>query len=104
MTKAAVIQLTRSLAAELGPRGVRVNAVAPGYVETAMTSRVWTGADGTIDAEARARAIDARAAGSPLGRTGRAEDIAWTMLFLASDASGFYTGQVLRPNGGVYMS
>jgi 3-oxoacyl-[acyl-carrier protein] reductase len=104
MTKAAVIQLTRSLAAELGPRGVRVNAVAPGYVETAMTSRVWTGSDGTIDEGARARAIDARAAGSPLGRTGSTEDIAWTMLFLASDVSGFYTGQVLRPNGGVYMS
>lgn len=104
MTKAAVIQLTRSLAAELGPKDVRVNAVAPGYVETAMTSRVWTGPDGSVDEEARSRAISARAAGSPLGRTGRPEDIAWTMLFLASDASSFYTGQVLRPNGGVHMS
>ncbi len=104
MTKAAVIQLTRTLAAELGPKGVRVNAVAPGYVETPMTSRAWTTEDGTVDETARRNVLDSRAAGSPLGQVGTAEDIAWTMLFLASDASGFYTGQVLRPNGGVHMA
>jgi 3-oxoacyl-[acyl-carrier protein] reductase len=104
MTKAAVIQLTRTLAAELGPRGVRVNAVAPGFVETAMTSRNWTRPDGTVDEEARALTLDRLGSQSPLGITGVPEDIAWAMLYLAADTSRFITGQVLRPNGGVYMA
>jgi 3-oxoacyl-[acyl-carrier protein] reductase len=104
MTKAAVIQLTRTLAVELGPKGVRANAVAPGFVETPMTRRVWTAPDGTVDADRRAEVLGLRAGQSPLGITGTPEDIAWSMLFLAVDASRFMTGQVLRPNGGVHMA
>lgn len=104
MTKAGVIQLTRTAAAELGPAGVRVNAVAPGYVESPMTRRAWTAPDGTVDEERRAGVLAQRSAQSPLGMVGTAEDIAWSMLFLASDASRFMTGEVLRPNGGVHMA
>ncbi|HZP29203.1 MAG TPA: SDR family oxidoreductase [Acidimicrobiia bacterium] len=104
MTKAGVIQLTRVAAAELGPAGVRANVVAPGYVETPMTSRVWTGADGAVDEEKRSDLLGQRAAQSPLGITGDTSDIAYAMLYLAVDASRFMTGQVLRPNGGVHMA
>jgi 3-oxoacyl-[acyl-carrier protein] reductase len=104
MTKAAVIQLTRVVAAELGPRGIRANAVAPGFVETPMTMRNWTKADGTVDAEKRAQLLGARSAQSPLATTGEPTDIAYAMLYLAADASRFMTGEVLRPNGGVHMA
>ncbi|HVM63833.1 MAG TPA: SDR family oxidoreductase, partial [Acidimicrobiales bacterium] len=104
MSKAAVIQLTRVVAAELGPKGVRANAVAPGFIETPMTKRNWTNADGTVDQDKRAQLLGARGAQSPLGTTGEPTDIAYAMLYLAVDASRFMTGQVLRPNGGVYMA
>ncbi len=104
MTKAAVIHLTRTVAAELGLRGVRANAVAPGFIETPMTQRNWTNPDGTVDEPRRAELLAQRAAQSPLGMTGEADDIAYAMLYLASSASKFMTGQVLRPNGGVYMA
>jgi len=104
MTKAAVIQLTRTVAAELGPRGVRANAVAPGFIDTPMTQRNWTRPDGTVDEARRADTLGQRAAQSPLGVTGEPQDIAYAMLYLASDASRFMTGQVVRPNGGVYMA
>ena len=104
MTKAGVVQLTRTVAAELGPKGVRANVVAPGFIETPMTQRVWTNEDGSIDEEKRAQVMGLRGAQSPLGTTGQPEDIAWSMLFLAADASRFMTGEVLRPNGGVVMA
>jgi len=104
MTKAAVVQLTRTVAAELGPRGVRANAVAPGFVESPMTSRNWIRPDGSVDEEARERVLDRPRSQSPLGTVGTPQDIAWSMLFLAADASRFMTGQVLRPNGGVHMA
>lgn len=104
MTKAGVIQLTRVAAAELGPKGVRVNAVAPGFTDTPMTQRNWTDPDGTINQERRAAAVSVRAAGSPLGIIGEPIDIAMAMLYLAADASRFMTGEVLRPNGGVHMA
>jgi 3-oxoacyl-[acyl-carrier protein] reductase len=104
MTKAGVIQLSRVAAAEFGPFGVRVNAVSPGYVETPMTSRVWTVADGSIDQSKRAETIAAISARSPLGVIGDTRDIAQAILYLASDASRFITGQVLRPNGGSHMA
>jgi 3-oxoacyl-[acyl-carrier protein] reductase len=104
MTKAGVVQLTRTVAAELGPKGIRANAVAPGFIETPMTKRVWTNEDGSIDEEKRAQVLGLRGQQSPLGVTGQPEDIAWSMLFLAADASRFMTGEVLRPNGGVVMA
>ena len=104
MTKAAVIHLTRTAAVELGPAGVRANAVAPGFIDTAMTQRAWRDGDGAIDDARRSEVLAARAEQSPLGVTGEPVDIAWAMLYLAADASRFVTGQVLRPNGGVYMA
>nr|WP_107430967.1 SDR family NAD(P)-dependent oxidoreductase [Streptomyces lydicus] len=95
VTKAAVVQLTRTLATEAGRHGIRVNAVAPGWVRTAMTER--------HSAEARQQAERPMIRRSPLGRVGEPEDIAHAVLHLASDASSFTTGQILRPNGGVAM-
>ena len=99
-----MIHLTRIAAAELGPLGIRANAVAPGYVETPMTRRVWVDADGTVDEAKRTETLNARGAQAALGVTGDPTDIAHAMLYLATDASKFTTGQVLRPNGGVYMA
>ncbi|MDX2647556.1 SDR family NAD(P)-dependent oxidoreductase [Streptomyces sp. PA03-1a] len=103
VSKAAVVQLTRTLATELGPRGVRANAVAPGFIRTPMTSHHGTGPDGLFDERAQARAEEALVRAAPLGRVGDPQDVAHTVLFLASDASAFTTGQILRPNGGVVM-
>jgi 3-oxoacyl-[acyl-carrier protein] reductase len=103
MAKAAVVQLTRVLATEMGPLGVRANAVAPGFVETAMTSRRYTTSDGAVDEAHRRAVLDAVARSTPLRTVGRPEDIAHAVLYLASDASRFVTGQIVRPNGGVAM-
>jgi NAD(P)-dependent dehydrogenase (short-subunit alcohol dehydrogenase family) len=88
MTKAALVQLTKVLAHEVGEHAVRVNAVAPGYVRTAMTDR-------SMD--------EGMATYTPLRTVGEPDDIAYAVLYLASDASRFMTGQILRPNGGVAM-
>jgi 3-oxoacyl-[acyl-carrier protein] reductase len=104
MTKAGVIQLTRAAAAELGPQGVRANVVAPGFVETPMTARHWTNPDGSVREDERASTMARMTGNAPLREPGTAQDIAWAMLYLAADASRFMTGQVLRPNGGVYMA
>ncbi|CAM5438708.1 SDR family oxidoreductase OS=Streptomyces alboniger OX=132473 GN=CP975_26565 PE=3 SV=1 [Streptomyces alboniger] len=93
--KAAVVQLTKTLATEVGPHGIRVNAVAPGWVRTPMTDR--------HDREARASTEKIMKRMAPLGRVGEPEDVAHAVLYLASDASSFTTGQILRPNGGVAM-
>jgi 3-oxoacyl-[acyl-carrier protein] reductase len=103
LTKAAVMMVTRSTAFEGGEHGVRANAIAPGWIETPMVSHYWTNDDGTFDEERKRAIIETRAQQSPLRRTGEPEDITWAMLYLASDASRFMTGQVLRPNGGVVM-
>ncbi|MEU9287817.1 SDR family NAD(P)-dependent oxidoreductase [Streptomyces sp. NPDC048275] len=94
VTKAAVVQLTKTLATEIGPYGIRVNAVAPGWTRTPMTDR---------HGEAQARTEAAMARLSPLDRVGEPEDVAHAVLYLAGDASAFTTGQILRPNGGVAM-
>jgi 3-oxoacyl-[acyl-carrier protein] reductase len=90
--KAGLIGLTRSLAREFGPRGVRINAVAPGMTVTEMTAEL-------LDSETgRARLRD-----MPLGRYGRADEVADTVIFLLSDAASLYLGQTLNPNAGGYM-
>jgi 3-oxoacyl-[acyl-carrier protein] reductase len=103
MAKAAVVQLTRTLAMEVAGRGVRVNAVAPGYVLTGMTARHFRNPDGTIDTEGMRSVIEPMRKRNPLGRIGEPEDIGWAVLYLASDASRYMTGQILRPNGGASM-
>lgn len=103
VSKAGVAQLSRNLAVEWGPRGVRVNAVAPGFIITGMTGRNFTSADGTVDEERKAATLGPMAKASPLGLVGEPEDVAMAVLYLACDASRFVTGQILRPNGGVGM-
>jgi len=90
--KAGLIGLTRSLAKEFGPRGVRVNAVAPGMTVTDMTG------DLAESEEGRRRLRD-----MPLGRFGRADEVADAVIFLLSDAASLFLGQTLNPNGGGYM-
>ena len=90
--KAGLIGLTRALAKEFGPRGIRVNAVAPAVTVTEMTTDL-------IDSdEGRRRLRD-----MPLGRFGRADEVADAVIFLLSDASALFLGQTLNPNAGGYM-
>src|SRR5439155_20725579 len=103
IAKAGVAQLTKTLAIEVAKQGVRVNAVAPGFIITGMTARHFTNADGTID-EAKEQATRAGFGRmAPMGRVGEPDDIGHAVVYLASDASSFMTGQILRPNGGVAM-
>ena len=95
MAKAGVAILTRVAAQEGGPLGVRVNTVAPGFIVTPMTQRGEPDRQEAVKDYMRRR--------SPLGAIGDPEDIANAVLYLASDASSFMTGQVLRPNGGTAM-
>ena len=90
--KAGLIGLTRALAREFGPRGIRVNAVAPGVTVTEMTT-------GLVDSEEGRR----RLRDMPLGRFGRADEVADAVIFLLSDASALFLGQTLNPNAGGYM-
>jgi 3-oxoacyl-[acyl-carrier protein] reductase len=90
--KAGLIGLTRSLARELAARGVTVNAVSPGFIDTDMTAAHVQGA-----------AREALLAQIPLGRIGRPEDVAEAVRFLASPEASYITGQVLRVNGGLLM-
>lgn len=91
-SKAGVIGFTKSVAKELGSRNIRCNAIAPGFIETDMTSYLKEG-----------EAADKYKAGIPLGRFGTAEDIANLALFLASDMSSYITGQVISSDGGLNM-
>ena len=104
MTKAAVSHLTRCAATEFGPSDIRVNAIAPGFTDTPMVQQNWTNPDGSIDEAKREAYTSLRAAQSPLRTIATSEDQTWAMLYLASDASRFITGQVIRPNGGVVMA
>jgi 3-oxoacyl-[acyl-carrier protein] reductase len=95
MAKAGVAMLTRVAAQEGGPLGVRVNCVAPGFVVTPMTQRGEPERQQAVEASMRKR--------SALGAIGDPDDIANAVLYLASDASRYMTGQTLRPNGGTVM-
>jgi len=90
-SKAGLIGLTRSMAREFASRGITVNAVAPGYIETSMTA--------VLDEKLRASML----AAIPLGRAGTDQDIAQSVAFLASDAAAYITGHVLDVNGGMFM-
>lgn len=91
-TKAALIQMTKVIALELGPAGIRVNAIAPGFFETDMTKRYHE-----PDAQ---EALEAYISRIPLRKTGRPEDLAGLIVFLASSASDHITGQTLVIDGG----
>jgi 3-oxoacyl-[acyl-carrier protein] reductase len=90
-SKAGIIGLTRSLAREVASRGITVNAVAPGYIETPMTA---------VLSEEHTKAMLATV---PLGRRGTPKDVAQAVKFLASDAASYITGHVLDVNGGMFM-
>jgi NAD(P)-dependent dehydrogenase (short-subunit alcohol dehydrogenase family) len=90
MSKAAMGHMTRSLAMEWGPRGVRVNAIAPGFILTDLTRKLW--AQPAVHAWGMTN--------TPLKRLGQPEDMVGTAIFLASEASAFMTGQVLYVDGG----
>lgn len=90
-SKGGIDAMTRSLALEVGSRGITVNAIAPGFIATDMTNQLG------VDAQA------ALAKKIPLGYLGKPEDIAATTLFLASKSASYITGQVLHVNGGMYM-
>jgi 3-oxoacyl-[acyl-carrier protein] reductase len=89
-SKGALISYTKSLASELGPRGIRVNCVAPGWVDTDMS------AESLADPRERASILSL----IPLGRVASARDVAGTILFLASDLARHVHGEVLNVNGG----
>lgn len=91
-SKAGLIGLTQSLAREVASRGITVNAIAPGYIETAMTA--------VLDEKQRT----AMMAAIPLGRSGTDAEIAQPVVFLASDAAAYITGHVLDVNGGMFMA
>lgn len=97
MSKAAVNALTRVLANEVGPAGVRVNAVAPGFIVTEMT------VPSDLSAAEREARIAQSVKRAPLPIAGYPEDVAHAALYLASDAGRYVTGQVIRVNGGATM-
>ena len=89
--KAGIMGFTRSLAREVVARNIRVNAIAPGFIDTPMTAPIG-------DRKALIEAV------TPMRRFGEPDDIAWAAVYLASDEANFMTGQVLSPNGGYHMS
>ncbi|MDX1687066.1 MAG: beta-ketoacyl-ACP reductase [Candidatus Promineifilaceae bacterium] len=90
-TKAGVVGMTRVWARELGRHGIRVNAVAPGFIATEMTNKMPE------------RVLETMQGHTPLGRLGQPEDVANAYTFLASDAAAFITGAVLRVDGGIVI-
>ena len=90
-SKAGLIALAKSIAQEMGPKGIRANAIAPGFIETAMTAAL----PNTVREEWKKKI--------PLRRGGQVEDIANTALYLASDLSSYVSGQVIQVDGGMNM-
>lgn len=104
MTKAGVAMLTKSLAVEAGPVGVRVNAIAPGATITPFTERHLYGPDGKMQTEHYDRFVEAMRKQSPLGLVGDPVDQAYLIQYLISDAARFCTGAIWRANGGQTFS
>jgi NAD(P)-dependent dehydrogenase (short-subunit alcohol dehydrogenase family) len=91
ISKAGVSMMTRGMASEWGPHGVRVNALAPGFILTDMTNKLWS----------IPKMQEWGYANTPLRRLGKTEDMIGTVIYLASKASEFMTGQVLYVDGGM---
>jgi 3-oxoacyl-[acyl-carrier protein] reductase len=90
-SKAGIIGFTKAMARELAPRGITVNAVAPGFIDTEMTAKL------------SAKAHEEYLHSIPLGRFGTCEDVADAVSFLAGPGAGYITGQIISVNGGLYM-
>lgn len=90
--KAGVIAFSKSLAREVGSRGITVNAIAPGFIDTDMTRKLPEAHRATLLQQI------------PLNRIGAAKEVAWAVVFLASKAAAYITGETLHVNGGMYMS
>ncbi len=100
MTKAAITQLTMNVAWEVGRHGIRINTIAPGATVTPFTARHAYDDEGTVDPARMDQFVERMRNISPLRQVGEAVDQAYLLLYLASDASRFCTGQVWRANGG----
>ncbi len=94
VSRAGAWMLTKVLALELAPHKIRVNAIAPGYLDSNMSREFYRGAPGRLEAVLKR---------VPLGRVGEMREIADAVLFLASDESSYFTGQLLQPNGGLLI-
>jgi 3-oxoacyl-[acyl-carrier protein] reductase len=99
-SKAAITMMSQTLATEVGKHGIRVNVLAPGATLTNFTQRHLRDAEGNVDPGRLDAFLAAMRARSPLGLVGAPIDQAWLVLYLASDASRFCTGQIWRANGG----
>ena len=100
LTKSAIAMMSQTLATEVGRHGIRVNVIAPGATLTNFTQRHLRDAEGNVDPARLDAFLAAMRARSPLGLVGEPIDQAWLVLYLASDASRFCTGQIWRANGG----
>ncbi|MET0188991.1 MAG: SDR family oxidoreductase [Pseudonocardia sediminis] len=102
-SKAGIVGMTLTVARDLAVSGIRVNTIAPGFIDTPMVAYRFSTPDGDIDEARRDEVFADRASGTVLKRIGQPIDIALAMLYLASGASSFMTGQIVRPNGGMVM-
>jgi len=103
MTKAAVAALTKAIAAEAAPHGIRANALAPGIILSNFSRAHFVDESGEVDPVRYDAYLEWATTMAPLARHGMPAEVAWMILYLVSDAANFVTGQILRPNGGTSM-